>query len=220
VQADETLARSNGGIGVGLTLVKAIVERHGGQVSAHSDGPGKGSEFVVRLPLCKEEGGRTMDESDGRISQMASPSDPVQPYAPGQQACEVLLIEDDPDIRASLAMVLELDGFRVRAVGDGPAALEALRQACPDVMLIDVGLPGLDGYEVARRVRRECPDRNLRLIALTGYGQQSDKQAAQDAGFDHHLTKPVHYPDLAKLLSSVATCDGKNHCRGGAEVVE
>jgi two-component system CheB/CheR fusion protein len=188
VQADETLARAAGGIGVGLTLVRAVVEKHGGTVEAHSDGPGKGSEFVVRLPL---RGG-------------PAPVSPA-PEVPGtatQRPLRLLLVEDDPDIRGSLVGLLELDGHEVRAAADGPAGLVALDAGRVDAVLLDIGLPGLDGYELARRIRAR-PGPVPYLVALTGYGRAEDRAAATAAGFDAHLTKPFGPDDLARVLAAV-----------------
>jgi two-component system CheB/CheR fusion protein len=189
VQADETLDRANGGIGVGLTLVKAIVERHGGTVEAHSDGPGRGSEFVVRLPL------------------LSAPADPAARAAPPPAAVthplRLLVIEDDPDIRGSLVGLLEMDGHQVRAAADGTTGLAALDLGPVDAALLDIGLPGLDGYELARRIRTR-PGPAPFLVALTGYGRAADRAAAAAAGFDAHLTKPFSPGDLARVLADVS----------------
>jgi CheY-like chemotaxis protein len=185
VQADRTLDRADGGIGVGLTLVRAIVEQHGGKVSAFSQGTGQGSEFVVRLPLATTPGTST------RSSASAVP--------PGQ-TLRVLIVEDDADNRTSLQSLLQLDGHDVWAVGSGMEALQAIETQMPDVAIVDIGLPGMSGYELARVLRRTYPLHRLRLIALTGYGQLLDKVAAQTAGFDHHLTKPLNPQELERLL--------------------
>jgi two-component system CheB/CheR fusion protein len=187
VQADDTLDRADGGMGVGLTLVRAIVGLHGGRVTAHSNGPGTGSEFVVRLPLAARPS-----------VPAAAAADPVVPPR------RVLVVEDDPDIRESVRSLLALDGHAVETAGDGPGALAALgRGPLPDVALVDIGIPGMSGYELARRIRA-ATDGRLRLVALTGYGRPGDRQAAFDAGFDAHLTKPFHPRDLATVLGPVA----------------
>jgi chemotaxis response regulator CheB/nitrogen-specific signal transduction histidine kinase len=190
VQADDTLDRAHGGIGVGLTLVRSIVELHGGRVRAFSDGPGQGSEFVVWLPLSRQElpGARAADEGDG---------------APRARRCRVLVVEDDADIRGSLRDILALEGYEVRTAADGLAALDELERERPDIALVDIGLPGLDGYEVCRRVRRRFAGAPFWVFALTGYGRASDQQAAREAGFDAHLTKPIKVRELFRLLDGV-----------------
>jgi two-component system CheB/CheR fusion protein len=187
VQADETLDRTGGGIGVGLTLVKAIVERHGGTVEARSNGPGLGSEFVVRLPLTGAAGGLSIPPRD--------------PPLPVPRPLRLLLVEDDADIRRSLAGLLELDGYEVRPAADGPAALAEAERFNPDVALLDIGIPGMDGYELARRLRDRFPAAGPRLVALTGYGRPADRLKAAESGFDAHLTKPFDPRELARVLA-------------------
>ncbi|MCY2967176.1 MAG: response regulator [Planctomycetota bacterium] len=196
VQADETLDRSNGGMGVGLTLVRAIVELHNGRVSALSDGPGRGSEFVIRLP-------------QARAAPQPWPNGPpIRPTEPKPNGFtrprRVLVVEDDPDIRESLRAILTLDGHQVSTADNGEAALDILQRApLPDVALVDIGIPGLSGYELARRIRSGWADR-MRLIALTGYGRPGDREAAFEAGFDEHITKPFHPRELNVLLQAHA----------------
>ncbi|HVK11841.1 MAG TPA: chemotaxis protein CheB, partial [Gemmataceae bacterium] len=194
VQADETLDRASGGIGVGLALVKAIVERHGGTVEARSDGPGRGSEFVVRLPLLPA----SADPAVGAAPPPAATGCPLR----------LLVVEDDPDLRGSLAGLLELDGHAVRVAADGTAGLAALDAGPVDAALLDIGLPGLDGYELARRIRNR-PGPAPFLIALTGYGRAADRTAAMAAGFDAHLTKPFNPDDLARVLATVLGSGGR-----------
>lgn len=184
VQLDDVADRS-GGIGVGLTLVRAVVELHGGTVEAHSGGLGQGSEFVVRLPL-----------APGPVS---SPPAPVT----SSRRPAILVVEDDPDIRQSMEALLALDGYPVRSVPDGLAALAELDREVPAVVLVDIGLPGLNGYDLARRVRQRFGAERPRLVALTGYGRQTDRDAAFAAGFDAHLTKPFHPEELAVVLGGV-----------------
>jgi two-component system CheB/CheR fusion protein len=185
-QSHSTLARSNGGIGVGLTLVKALVEMHGGTVSAHSEGPGMGSLFVVRLPCTDEP--ETVDKP------------PSAPAAAGS-AHRVLIVEDNDDSRQMLRRLLEMDGYEVEAADDGVMGLETLRSGTFDVALVDIGLPELDGYEIAKRFRKERSDRDVYLVALTGYGREADRQAVLQAGFDEHLVKPLNPAELARVLN-------------------
>jgi two-component system, chemotaxis family, CheB/CheR fusion protein len=182
VQSDQTLDRSDGGMGIGLTLVKSLVELHSGAVEARSDGPGRGCEFTVRLPLSPERPQQTAAEDDG-----------VRGFDSRQY--RLLLVEDNADARQTLRMLLEIEGYQISDAADGLEAVAAILEQRPDISLVDIGLPHIDGYEVARKVRAELGD-DIYLIALTGYGQSSDKQRAREAGFDQHLTKPV---DLARL---------------------
>jgi signal transduction histidine kinase/ActR/RegA family two-component response regulator len=193
-QAERSLDRAQGGLGIGLALVRSLVEMHGGSVSAHSDGPGQGSEFVVRLPLWKDEGGRMKDESRSGSSH---PSAFLLPPS----AKRVLVVDDNLDAAESLALVLRMDRHQVATAHDGPAALETARAFRPEVVLLDIGLPRLDGYAVARRLRQEPGLEGVLLVALTGYGQEEDKRKARDAGFDRHFVKPVGPEELQGLLA-------------------
>jgi two-component system CheB/CheR fusion protein len=186
LQADSTLDRSQGGMGVGLTLVKRLVELHGGSISAHSEGIGHGSEFVVTLPLA-------------RTSPVPRPAHPRPAPLSGRTVRHLLVIEDQDDNRKLLKSLLELEGFEVDAASNGREGLEMIAERLPDVALIDIGLPRMDGYEVARRVREQF-GRDLVLVALTGYGQPSDVAAAHEAGFDFHMVKPFHVDKLLALL--------------------
>jgi signal transduction histidine kinase/ActR/RegA family two-component response regulator len=186
-QGDRTLDRAQGGLGVGLTLARRLVELHGAKIEAHSEGLGKGAEFVVRLAALPVATGESF------------PRTAPQPQPHG--SARVLLVEDNPDTAESLMMLLELLGHRVRSVYDGVAALDAARTSPPDVMLVDIGLPGMDGYEVARRVRRDPDLDRVTLVALTGYGREEDKQQAIAAGFDYHLVKPVSPDALHGLVA-------------------
>jgi len=178
VQGVRTLDHAGGGLGVGLTLVRAIVEMHGGTVTAHSDGDGAGSEFVVRLALA-----RPAAESDRRREAPL----PVQAPPP----ITVLVVEDNADSREMLCALLTAAGLDCHNAPDGGVALRMLDEISPDVVILDVGLPGLSGLEVARRIRANPRHRAVRLIALTGYGQATDRAATREAGFDDHLVKPV-----------------------------
>ncbi|HYH65070.1 MAG TPA: ATP-binding protein, partial [Urbifossiella sp.] len=193
VQADRVLHQSQGGLGIGLTLVRRLVEMHGGSVTAHSDGPGKGSEFVVRLPLGKEEGGRRKEEPE---------SAPVPPSSfPLPPSRSVLVVDDNVDAAESLALLLRMKGHEVRVAHDGLAALAAVEAAPPDLVLLDIGMPGMDGYEVARRLRERPGLEHLPLVAMTGWSQDEDRRRSREAGFDHHLVKPVEPAVLYQLLA-------------------
>jgi signal transduction histidine kinase/CheY-like chemotaxis protein len=180
MQVDRSARRAQGGLGIGLTLVRSLVASHGGTVIARSEGEGKGSEFVVRLPLlpAAPERGRT-----------ASPVARLEHR-------RILIVDDSQDGAESLTLLLRALGGEVHAVHDGRAALAAVEAFHPDVILLDVGMPGMDGYEVARRIRADARHRDLPLIALTGWGQDEDRQRSAAAGFTHHLVKP---PDIEKL---------------------
>jgi signal transduction histidine kinase/ActR/RegA family two-component response regulator len=186
-QAARGLDRAQGGLGIGLTVVYRLVELHGGRIEAHSAGIGKGSEFVVRLPALPP----TAEE--------AAEQPRVEP-AP-QFRARVLIVEDNLDAADSLAMLLEVCGHQVRVVHDGGSALDVAQATMPDVMLIDIGLPGIDGYDVARRIRQHRDLKSVILVALTGYGRDEDRQRALAAGFDYHLVKPVNPEALHGLVA-------------------
>lgn len=187
VQSEATLDRSAGGIGVGLTLVRRIVELHDGTVTAASEGAGRGSRFEVWLPAA------TSDELDNpevaRAEAMATPA-----------ARRLLVVDDNEDAAEMLALVLRKRGYEVDVAYDGEQALRHAAEHRPEVILLDIGLPGIDGYEVARRLRADRANARCTLIALTGYGQAEDKQLAKEAGFDHHLVKPASAADLLRVL--------------------
>jgi signal transduction histidine kinase len=185
VQANQTLERSEGGLGLGLTIVKRLVELHGGTVSASSAGPNRGSEFIVRLP---------------RISDAAVDPQPIDAEFRSSRARHILIIEDNRDFREGLRLLLESWGHRVEEAASGAHGLEIVRLARPEVALVDLGLPGIDGYAVARAVRSAPGGDAILLVAITGYGRASDRRRAEDAGFDGHLTKPVSPRDLAGVL--------------------
>ena len=185
VQADESLDRQEGGMGIGLTLVRMLVQLHGGRVEAHSRGRGHGSEFVVLLPAAESE---------------PSPTEEDKPAPSLVAVSRVLIVEDNHDSRTMLQALLQLDGHIVRVAEDGVTGLETLQSDEFDVALIDIGLPGLDGYEVVRRFRSLGRKRQPRLVALTGYGRPSDRRAVMEAGFDEHLVKPCDPQDLERIL--------------------
>ena len=188
-QGKRTLDRSQGGLGVGLTLVRRLVELHAGTVEAASDGPGRGSQFRIRLPCVSE----AIGAGD------AAANEPVPPPLVG---CRVLVVDDNRDAAEAAAVFLSMAGHEVKAVGDGLEALSCAPVFAPDVVVLDIGLPGMDGYEVAQRLRAVPETRTSLLIALTGYGQRGDRDRARDAGFDHHLTKPAEPDELLSLIES------------------
>jgi PAS domain S-box-containing protein len=190
-QADRTLDRAQGGLGIGLTVVRRLVELHGGKVEAHSAGLGKGAEFVVRLPAAAQGSDELAD---------SAASDGIRPGM-----ARVLVVEDNHDAAETMMMLMELLGHRVRVAHDGIVALEMAQANPPDVMLVDIGLPGIDGYEVARRVRQHAALKQVVLVALTGYGREEDRDEALLAGFDYHLVKPVEVRALQALVDQLAT---------------
>jgi CheY-like chemotaxis protein len=194
VQGERTLDRAQGGLGIGLTLVKRLVEMHGGRVEAVSGGSGTGSEFVVRLPVAPDGGDEALDgAADRRIG--------LDPHAPRSQ--RVLIVEDNIDAASMLTDLVERWGHDVRAVHEGEAALRAARAFHPEGVLVDIGLPGMDGYEVARRLRNgRDPGRangSPLLIAISGYGRDADRATGLEAGFEHYLVKPPD-PDVLRDL--------------------
>jgi CheY-like chemotaxis protein len=188
-QLDRHAGRSDGGLGIGLTLVKRLVEMHGGSVRAHSDGPGRGSEFVVRLPLA----------AAGEINGAAPQALASAPLAPRR----VLVVDDNRDAAESLAMLLRMLGAEVKVAYNGPDALAVLADYQPAAVLLDIGMPGMDGHEVARRIRQAPECRDVKLIALTGWGFEDDRRRSHSAGFDHHLIKPADAGALQTLLNSL-----------------
>jgi PAS domain S-box-containing protein len=190
-QQDSSLARTRGGLGVGLTLVRNLVEMHGGSVEAESDGPGKGSTFVVRLPLV--DGSAPAVPRSERIGDHAP--------LPGRR---VLIVDDNADSAETLAILLRRFGHEVRTAADGASALELARREPPDVALLDIGLPIMDGLELARRMREDLGLTRAYLIALTGYGQEEDRRKSRAAGFDAHLVKPVDLDRLRRILTQPA----------------
>ncbi len=189
-QAERSLDRSQGGLGIGLCLVQRLVELHGGTVTAHSV-QGQGSEFVVRLPS---------------MLAWVAPTGPLvaAPAGPRKKQCRVLVVDDNVDAAQTLGMLLEFSGYEVRMAHDGLSAVEAALAWRPDAALLDIGLPGLSGYGVAQRIRLDATLEGMVLIALTGYSQESDRQASRDAGFDHHLAKPANFDVLENLLRAVS----------------
>jgi CheY-like chemotaxis protein/two-component sensor histidine kinase len=188
-QVDTSLERSRDGLGIGLTLVKTLVEMHGGTVEVHSDGLCRGSEFVVRLP--------TLDAPPAQLSPPAV-SESTPPV--GRR---VLIVDDNTDGAESLSILLELEGHVTHMAHDGHEAIEAAERFRPDAVLLDVGLPGLNGYEVCRRIREQPWGKDLILVALTGWGQEADRRRSEEAGFDAHMVKPPDHDVLTKLLAAL-----------------
>lgn len=190
-QAERTLDRAQGGLGLGLTLVRKLVEMHGGSVAAASRGLGQGSEFVVRLPL-----------ADLR-SPMEAGADEAKRESPNENCrlCKVLVVDDNVDAADSLALLLRLTGNEVRTAYDGPNALQAAEEHRPDVIFLDIGLPGMDGYEVGRRLRQQPGFEQTPLVAVTGYGSADDRRRSDECGFYAHLVKPVSPADVEQLLA-------------------
>ncbi len=189
-QVDRSLDREQGGLGIGLSLVRGLVEMHGGRVEAHSDGCGKGCQFIVRLPVALSSADGTRDdcEEDG----------------PGRATSyRILVVDDNRDSAVSLALMLQIMGHTTRAAHDGLEGLEAARTFHPDVVLLDIGLPRLNGYDVSRRIREQPWGRNMVLIALTGWGQEEDKRRSREAGFNFHMVKPLDPAALEKLLAGL-----------------
>jgi len=186
-QAEATIGRSQGGLGIGLAIAKSLVEMHGGGVAAESDGPGLGSAFTVRLPL------------SGPIASGPEAPEPTPP--PAATARRVLVVDDNSDAALSLGRLLEGAGHHVATALDGPSALEIAAEFRPEAAVLDLGLPGMDGFELASRLRRTPGGRAMLLVALTGYGREDDRRRARRAGFDHHMMKPADVVALARLLA-------------------
>jgi signal transduction histidine kinase/CheY-like chemotaxis protein len=185
-QGHQPLDRSQGGLGLGLAVARELLELHGGQIQAASDGPGKGAEFTLRIP---------------REEELSEPAHGTETGLPGKETRRILVVEDNRDAAESLGLFLELCGYGVTLAYTGPEGLEAAKSVRPDIVLCDIGLPGMDGFQVAGALRRNPETAEVRLIAVTGYGQEEDRRRALEAGFDVHLVKPV---DPEKLLGYLA----------------
>ena len=186
-QADNSLQRQHGGLGIGLALVKRLVEMHEGQVSAGDNPTGQGSEFLVKLPLM------TIPKANESSIPYSSPDR-------NEAALRILVVDDNRDSAETLTMLLELMGKEMSVAYDGEQALTIAKEIKPDVVLLDIGLPKMDGYEVARRIRQEPWGSTAILVAITGWGQTEDKDLSRESGFDHHLVKPVDHDHLLKLI--------------------
>jgi len=191
VQVDRTTEGSQGGLGIGLTLANRLVHLHGGSIEAKSAGVGRGSEFIVRLPIAAEHA--------------ADEPQPLPPTPHTDRTYRVLVVDDNRDAASSLVLLLEIAGHKASHAHDGPSALEAAEKERPEVVLLDIGLPTLNGYEVCRRIRARPWGASVVLIALTGWGQEDDRRRSHEAGFDGHLVKPVEYADLMSLLDRLDT---------------
>jgi CheY-like chemotaxis protein len=188
VQSERSLDRSQGGLGIGLTLVWRLAELHGGSVQAASDGAGMGSTFTVRVPAIPQPKANTRENVSA---------------IPAVKPRRVLVVEDNADLREMLEILLTQDGHEVRVSIDGPSGLEAVLTFPPDIALIDLGLPGFDGYELVRRIRADEKGKQIYLVALTGYGQPEDRLRSREAGFDEIAVKPLDVNQLALLLQRV-----------------
>jgi signal transduction histidine kinase len=206
MQVEHTLERAQGGLGIGLTLVRRLVELHGGAVQAFSEGRGRGSEFVIRLPTVSQPTPAAGDDRASPPELQAQKSD---------LRWRILIVDDNRDSAESLAMLLRFLGHEVRTAYDGEAGLRAAEQFAPDVVLLDIGLPRLSGLEVARRLRQGLGLRDALLIAMTGYGQEEDKRRTHEAGFNAHLVKPVDFGELQGLLERFAPAAASSLPRSG-----
>ena len=238
-QVERTDARTRGGLGIGLALVRRLVELHGGSVSASSEGPGRGSEFLVRLPrrietarpsapsiaeaaealaalpldpvdasseeadASSEQADAASEEADASSEQADAPGEEAAPLASTAPRRRILIVDDNRDALESLAALMEMAGHIVATAGDGEAAIEAARAFRPELILLDLGLPKLDGYEVVRLIRREPWGANVVLVALTGWGQDTDRRRTRATGFDLHLVKPLDMDVLTEFLSAL-----------------
>ncbi|HYE78876.1 MAG TPA: response regulator, partial [bacterium] len=190
-QVERSLDRSQGGLGIGLALVQRLTELHGGRVEAASV-LGTGSEFVVRLPMIRQETiGGAQDE-------------PAFPLALCERPLRVLVVDDNEDSAVSLSLLLTALGHQVETNFDGHTAVQTSREFVPQVVLLDIGLPGLDGYEVAQQIRQQPGMAAAMIIAVTGYGQEEDRQRSREALFDHHFTKPADFAELMGILATTA----------------
>jgi two-component system CheB/CheR fusion protein len=194
VQAERSIDQNMGGLGIGLSIVQRLVELHGGTVQAHSAGLSRGSRFVVRLPALPS--GTAPVASDAG----AAAAPPLREAAADPAARRVLVVDDNVDAGHSSAALLQLEGHEVRVAHDGPSALRQVQDFHPDAVLLDIGMPGMDGYEVCRRLRRLPGQEHTLVIAVSGYGQPEDVDQARDAGVDHHVTKPADPQEIADYL--------------------
>jgi two-component system CheB/CheR fusion protein len=206
-QVDTAIGRAQGGLGIGLYLVEKLAESHGGEVSAHSEGTGRGSEFTVRLPIGAPHPAASLPPGEVRARPLVEAGGEIAPEAPGKAAepsrrVRVLVVDDVVDLAESTLMLLGILGYEAHMVHDGRSAIEAARRIRPDVMLLDIGMPSMNGYEVAERLRSEQDLKGMLMVAMTGYGTEEHHRRARAAGFDHHLVKPVTAETLQAVLQS------------------
>jgi signal transduction histidine kinase len=205
-QLDRTDGRAQGGLGIGLALVRQLVQMHGGSVSAASDGPGKGAEFVIRLPLRNRQAEEEHEPANRTVqtpgaSEVAAAVAPLVAASAERIARRILIADDNNDALESLATLLQLNGHEVFTATNGGTALQCAERQRPEVVLLDIGMPILDGYEVAKRIRQHPWGQRITLVALTGWGQDSDRRRSREAGFDSHLVKPLDLETLTDLLA-------------------
>jgi CheY-like chemotaxis protein len=189
VQAKSSHESERGGLGLGLTLVRSLIELHGGSVEARSEGPDHGSEFIVRLPIA---------ESDSAVENEESKLVPT-PQSASEKHLRILVVDDH--LPEALALLLQKRGHEVRIAEDAPHALQILQQFSPDVALVDIGLPGMNGYDLARQIREQPQFRNLVLVAQTGWANEEDRLRSREAGFNYHLAKPINHARLREILT-------------------
>jgi CheY-like chemotaxis protein/nitrogen-specific signal transduction histidine kinase len=196
-QVDQSLEKSHGGLGIGLTLVRRLVELHGGTVNAQSEGPGKGSEFIVRLPVAKGAEKKVRKQNDKNEKNAAIPK------------FRVLVVDDNRDSGHTLSLLLKIKGHEVRTAGDGLEAVATAKEFRPDIILMDVGMPNLNGYEATQRIRETSWGKDIMIVALTGWGQPSDVVRSIEAGCSAHLVKPVVFSELERLMATAKNKGGR-----------
>ncbi len=191
-QVDRNLDRSQGGLGIGLSLVRRLLEMHNGTIHVNSDGLNKGSKFTAYIPLLSHNVGAKEDDQN-------TSGDTVTTKPP----LNILVVDDNVPSAKTIGWMLELAGYEYSIVHTGTEAIEAAKKLKPDVILLDIGLPGISGYDVCRELRKDNDFKNTIMIAQTGWGQERDRQMAKEAGFDHHLIKPVNFDDFSKLIGEI-----------------